>query len=173
MKMNPRQLVQSKVSIIQYFEDHIDLNNDLKYTRKTLCPLHDEKTGSFTYFPDTDTFTCFGCGKSGSVIELHFHLIQRDDPEYTKEQAFEDLCKMYDIPLPTLFFEPLDLSGGSVSEQYKYRRLYSKIAGDYVNLVKSDILIAFGNSVEDVELMLFHPEKIKTSEDSSEEPREQ
>lgn len=33
-----------------------------------LCPFHSEKTGSFTVFPATDSFYCFGCRKAGDVI---------------------------------------------------------------------------------------------------------
>ena len=33
-----------------------------------LCPFHDEKNASFTVFPETGTFWCFGCGKHGDVI---------------------------------------------------------------------------------------------------------
>lgn len=33
-----------------------------------LCPFHSEKTGSFTVYPDTQSFYCFGCGAGGDVI---------------------------------------------------------------------------------------------------------
>ena len=33
-----------------------------------LCPYHNEKTGSFTVFPATQSFYCFGCGAGGDVI---------------------------------------------------------------------------------------------------------
>ena len=35
---------------------------------KGLCPFHSEKTASFTVFPDTRSFYCFGCGAGGDVI---------------------------------------------------------------------------------------------------------
>ena len=33
-----------------------------------LCPFHGEKTPSFTLFPQTDSYYCFGCGAGGDVI---------------------------------------------------------------------------------------------------------
>ncbi len=33
-----------------------------------LCPFHSEKTPSFTVFPATKSFYCFGCGAGGDVI---------------------------------------------------------------------------------------------------------
>ena len=33
-----------------------------------LCPFHGEKTPSFTLYPDTESFYCFGCGAGGDVI---------------------------------------------------------------------------------------------------------
>jgi DNA primase len=34
-----------------------------------LCPLHEEKSSSFTVYPDNH-FYCFGCGKYGDVTDL-------------------------------------------------------------------------------------------------------
>ncbi len=35
-----------------------------------LCPFHSEKTPSFTVFPATKSFYCFGCGAGGTVIDF-------------------------------------------------------------------------------------------------------
>ena len=37
---------------------------------KGLCPFHSEKTPSFTVYPDTASFYCFGCQAGGDVIGL-------------------------------------------------------------------------------------------------------
>ena len=35
-----------------------------------LCPFHNEKTPSFTVFPGTRSFYCFGCGTGGDVVSF-------------------------------------------------------------------------------------------------------
>ncbi|MFA5995580.1 MAG: CHC2 zinc finger domain-containing protein [Patescibacteria group bacterium] len=35
---------------------------------KSCCPLHNEKTASFTIYTSKNTFYCFGCNKGGDVI---------------------------------------------------------------------------------------------------------
>ena len=35
-----------------------------------LCPFHNEKTSSFTVYPEKDSFYCFGCGIGGDIIEF-------------------------------------------------------------------------------------------------------
>lgn len=35
-----------------------------------LCPFHNEKTASFTVYPDTQSFYCFGCSAGGGIIEF-------------------------------------------------------------------------------------------------------
>ena len=40
-------------------------------TLTTLCPLHDEKSPSFTIFQNTNTYYCFGCHAFGDSINLY------------------------------------------------------------------------------------------------------
>lgn len=52
-------------------EDVISQYVDLKTagnTMKGLCPFHNEKTASFTVYPSTASYYCFGCQNGGDVI---------------------------------------------------------------------------------------------------------
>lgn len=49
-----------------------DLIPDLKLKSGKLvrcCPFHEEKTPSFTVFPQTNSYYCFGCGEAGNPID--------------------------------------------------------------------------------------------------------
>ena len=37
---------------------------------KGLCPFHGERTHSFTGYPETQSYFCFGCGAGGDVINF-------------------------------------------------------------------------------------------------------
>ncbi len=59
-----------------------------------LCPFHSEKSPSFTVFPGTSSFYCFGCGAGGDVI----HFVRRaENMDYPS--AVEFLAKRYGIPI--------------------------------------------------------------------------
>jgi hypothetical protein len=46
-----------------------------------LCPLHTEKTPSFRINLQKNTFTCFGCGKHGDVIDFYQELTGKSFPD--------------------------------------------------------------------------------------------
>ncbi len=60
-----------------------------------LCPFHSEKTPSFTVFPNTETFHCFGCGAGGDVITF---IMRSENLEYPG--AIEFLAKRAGLALP-------------------------------------------------------------------------
>jgi len=51
---------------------------------KGLCPFHSEKTPSFTVFPDTASYYCFGCQKGGDVITFVRNIERLDYVEAVK-----------------------------------------------------------------------------------------
>lgn len=91
------QLVQS----VRDAADIVDIASEHTKLRKSgrrfsgLCPLHREKTPSFSVDPDQGLFYCFGCGQGGDAIKLHMLLSGDDFPS-----AIEGLAQRYAIPLP-------------------------------------------------------------------------
>lgn len=51
---------------------------------KGLCPFHSEKTPSFTVFPDTASYYCFGCQSGGDVITFIRNIERLDYVEAVK-----------------------------------------------------------------------------------------
>lgn len=60
-----------------------------------LCPFHSEKTPSFTVFPSTKSFYCFGCGAGGDVVTFIRRAENLDYPA-----ALEFLAKRAGIKMP-------------------------------------------------------------------------
>ena len=60
-----------------------------------LCPFHNEKTPSFTVFPGTKSFYCFGCGAGGDVITF---IMRTENLDY--KEALEFLATRAGITIP-------------------------------------------------------------------------
>ena len=60
-----------------------------------LCPFHTEKTPSFYVRPQTQTYHCFGCNKSGSAFDW---LMEREQLEFG--EALRTLAAMAGVTLP-------------------------------------------------------------------------
>ncbi len=60
-----------------------------------LCPFHNEKTPSFTVFPSTKSFFCFGCGAGGDVITF---IMKTENLDY--REAVEHLAARAGITIP-------------------------------------------------------------------------
>ena len=59
-----------------------------------LCPFHSEKTPSFTVFPATQNYYCFGCGAGGDVVTFVMNTEGLDYPS-----AIEFLANRAGIPM--------------------------------------------------------------------------
>ena len=60
-----------------------------------LCPFHNEKTPSFTVFPATKSFYCFGCGAGGDAITF---VMRTENLDY--RAAIEVLAQRAGITIP-------------------------------------------------------------------------
>ena len=54
-------------------------------TLKGLCPFHNEKTPSFTVYPQNGSYYCFGCGNGGDVVTF---IRNAENLDYTEAVRF-------------------------------------------------------------------------------------
>src|SRR3954465_8843496 len=89
------QAVRDAVDVVAIASDHTRLRKaGRRY--QGLCPIHKEKTPSFSVDPVQGLFYCFGCGAGGDAIKLHMLTTGDDFPA-----AIENLAMRYGIPLPS------------------------------------------------------------------------
>jgi DNA primase catalytic core len=79
--ITPMPIPRSKIDEIRTANSLVTVLNEygveLKHSgaRLTgLCPLHNERSPSFSVNPSTNTYKCFGCGEGGDVIALIMEL---------------------------------------------------------------------------------------------------
>jgi DNA primase len=87
--------VRQAVDVVTIAEDHTRLTRKGKRS-SGLCPLHREKSPSFTVDPEQGLFYCFGCGQGGDAIKLHM-LLSGDD----FAAAIETLARRFGVPIPS------------------------------------------------------------------------
>ena len=82
-----------RADICEVVEDYISLKKrGINYV--ACCPFHTEKTPSFTVFPKSGTFKCFGCGKQGNSVGFVMEYENLTFPE-----ALKKLASKYSIPV--------------------------------------------------------------------------
>lgn len=62
---------------------------------KGLCPFHSERTPSFTVYPETQSYYCFGCGAGGDVITF-----MKEINSLSYIEAVRALAQGCGMPLP-------------------------------------------------------------------------
>jgi len=85
--------IKEALSIVSVVEAYFPLRRSGK-NFTALCPFHKEKTPSFTVFPESDTFRCFGCGKGGDIFTFVQEMERVSFPE-----AMEILARRAGISL--------------------------------------------------------------------------
>lgn len=89
-----RELVE-RTPLEQIAADYLDLKPAGPGRVKACCPIHSEKSPSFTINVDWNRFHCFGCGADGDVIDF---LIQVDGLRFT--EAVSLLAERSGVPVP-------------------------------------------------------------------------
>ncbi len=113
-------------------------------TLKGLCPFHGEKTPSFTVYPETASFYCYGCGVGGDVITFIKRIENLDYldavkflaeragmtvPENTRVNDAESKLRVRVLEAnraaARFYFEQLKTPEGAVALEYYRKRGYT------------------------------------------------
>ncbi|HEX5136022.1 MAG TPA: DNA primase [Planctomycetota bacterium] len=86
--------IEESVDIVDVVSRYVTLKRSGR-NFKGLCPFHEEKTPSFTVFPESRRFKCFGCGEGGGVFSF---LMKRGNLRFV--EVVEELARDANIPLP-------------------------------------------------------------------------
>lgn len=105
------ELVKDNVTITRWLSDH---GKNGKPGINILCPLHDDRTPSFSISEDDRLFNCFGCDKSGSVIDLEMEWAGSPF-----SVAVSNLADKYNLSLPKA-------PGYVFTAEYIYRDQFGK-----------------------------------------------
>ena len=88
--------LRSRVDIVGVVEQYVTLKKSSSSSYVGLCPFHNEKTPSFTVFPATRSFYCFGCGAGGDAVSF---IMKEENLDYVG--ALEFLAARAGIEIPT------------------------------------------------------------------------
>ncbi|RIV75663.1 hypothetical protein D2V04_15355 [Pelagerythrobacter aerophilus] len=91
---------------------------------KACCPLHNDRSPSFTIFDDGKRFQCFGCGASGDVLDFIGALHGVGLREAAEMLTGEELPKVQVAPLP-----PADDASDRVEEARSIWRAAGPVEG--------------------------------------------
>ncbi|WP_161987455.1 DNA primase [Prescottella subtropica] len=87
--------LRTRVRLDTLAADYVDLKPAGPGRLKARCPMHSERTPSFTINIDWGRFHCFGCGADGDIIDF---LMQADGVSFV--DAVTDLAGRAGMPLP-------------------------------------------------------------------------
>ncbi len=113
MSIYPRELIEAvkdRSDIVDLIGTYVSLKR-AGSNYNGLCPFHSEKTPSFTVFPDSQSFYCFGCQAGGDAFTF---IMRMENVEY--KGAIEFLAKRAGVELP--------LDGRTEREGIKRKRVY-------------------------------------------------
>ena len=75
-----------KVELIELYEEQFGPLKRFGGVFRGNCPIHnDEGTPNFTIYPETNTYHCFACGKSGDSIQFIVETKHKSFAEAIKE----------------------------------------------------------------------------------------
>ncbi len=74
MANDPVAEIRDRLEIVDLIHSYVPSLKKTGSSYKGLCPFHNEKTPSFIVFPNTQSYHCFGCAKSGDIFNFYMEM---------------------------------------------------------------------------------------------------
>ncbi len=132
--------VKAKLSIVDVVSDYVTLQNSSSRSPKALCPFHEERTPSFTLYPEQGTWRCYGaCAEGGDIFNF---VMRADGIEFT--DALDKLCEMAGIERRNDFDNTANESPAaalhnvnSIAEEFFHRQLLGTQGAEALEYLES------------------------------------
>lgn len=85
MANDPVNEIRERLEIVDLIHSYVPSLRKAGNSHKGLCPFHNEKTPSFIVFPNTQSYHCFGCGKSGDIFNFYMEMEKVEFRDALKE----------------------------------------------------------------------------------------
>jgi len=83
--------IKNRINIIELAKSEgLQLKKQSNRVYKTVCCFHNEKKASLTFYTDTNTFKCYGCGEWGDAINFY---AKRHNLDYKTKQGRKETIK--------------------------------------------------------------------------------
>ena len=98
---------------------------------KMRCPFHNEKTASFTVYPKSNTYYCFGCAESGDIIKFVQRYFNVDFKEAIKRLDYDYNLGLTQKPTFSEHRRRQKQEAERKAEQERQRELEKRIEAQY------------------------------------------
>ena len=112
--MNLFGYIKEHLSILDVVREYTQLKRAGNYWKGS-CPIHSEKTPSFTVIPEKGIYYCFGCSTGGDVITFISSM-----ENCSKFEAAQHLIERYGLEIPKELLNSGDKSKSSASQKKRY-----------------------------------------------------
>ena len=85
MANDPVAEIRDRLDIVDLIHSYVPSLKKTGSSHKGLCPFHNEKTPSFIVFPNTQSYHCFGCAKSGDIFNFYMEMEKVEFRDALKE----------------------------------------------------------------------------------------
>ena len=129
-------LLKKQVDIVDLAQNYLSIELNKRGSNYVgLCPLHTEKSPSFTIYPNTNSFKCFGCQKGGDIISL-----VQEIKGYSFKETSTWIANKFNIPIHKQSMNTKSQKEKDIEELYLVNKWAMDFFHENLNKESNDLL---------------------------------